>query len=111
VTFLTLLAVLTFDNWGDLFYTSYEGCDTYGWYSGVYSNFKEDDAHRLGDVMHCVSSSSVELKVTAVIYFFSFCLLAGFCILSMFVGAVMMSMVESMVAMQKVMFFFRQIYK
>ena len=30
VSMLTMLSILTFDGWGDMMYTQYYGCDTYG---------------------------------------------------------------------------------
>ena len=46
--------------------------------------------------------SSWLAKLVCTLYFFTFIILASYCILSMFVGAVMMSMIDSMIEMQKV---------
>lgn len=103
VTFVSLLLTLTFDGWGDIFYTNYYGCDTYGaLHFGVYTNDPNEDMQRLGDIMYCdAPEHRPVMKAVATVYFISFIILAAYCILSMFVGAVMISMVDSMIGMQK----------
>lgn len=106
VTFLTLLSTLTFDGWGDIFYTNYYGCEPYGVpMTGLYTDFDdyEGDQKILGGVMRCQTpgESSALVKVLCSFYFLSFIILASYSILAMFVGAVMMSMVDSMAAMYR----------
>lgn len=106
VTFLTLLSTLTFDGWGDIFYTNYYGCEPYGVpMTGLYTDYDdyEGDQRILGGVMRCQTpgESSALVKILCSFYFLSFIILASYSILAMFVGAVMMSMVDSMAMMYR----------
>lgn len=124
---MTLLSILTFDNWGDVLYTNYYGCDTYGvkitgnsvlfslfpsrthilyayprTFTGLYTNDPNSDMRQLGGLLYCANpTNSDAFKILTIVYFFTFVVLGSFCILSMFIGAVMMSMIESMVTLQE----------
>jgi len=79
VSFLTLLSILTYDNWGDILYTSYYGCDNYGVLAlGYYTNIPSADEGRLGGYLYCANPDhSTVIKVLTIFWFFSFVFLAG----------------------------------
>lgn len=86
VSMLTLLSVATMDSWGDVFYINYFGCDTYD--GGIYSS-----------IVTCGSPTAN--PVFTAFYFISFVIFTSFCILSLFIGAVSMSMADSMMTREK----------
>ncbi len=148
VSMLTLLRVATLDNWGNLFYINYFGCDEYpaDYYyknitelGGIFppeheldrpwpedrkpvdpdwasitsyvhavwvdetNNTKEEiiESHTLGAMAYCPEGAGNGRPVITTLYFLSFIVLASFCMLSLFVGAVSMSMSESMEKMSE----------
>jgi hypothetical protein len=119
VSMLTLLRVATLDGWGNIFYINYLGCDVYPniyYYSEleqvgdqwppigennvgteVFTSYQ--GFGRIGEISEC--TQGVGRPVLTTLYFMSFIILASFCMLSLFVGAVSMSMSESMEKMQE----------
>lgn len=79
IAFLSLLSVLTYDNWGDILYTNYYGCDSYGVsVLGYYTNIPSEDQGILGGTLYCsdpiVSTSN---KILTIFWFGSFIFIAG----------------------------------
>lgn len=97
VSMLTLLGVATLDGWGEIMFINYFGCDEYD--GGFYTSDKSEEDEKFGGMIYCGTPS--RQPVASSLYFLSFVLLAAFCILSLFIGAVAMSMVESMADMKK----------
>jgi voltage-gated sodium channel len=107
-TMISLFRLATLDNWGGMFFISYYGCYYYS--DDVY--IYDDDLHEGGGGVHyCrgyddsnmyynedreVLETNGSIKVLATVYFFSFIFLATFCMLSLFIGAVSLSMADSM---------------
>ena len=96
VSMLTLLGVATLDGWGEIMFLNYYGCDVFP--AGYYTDDKALEDSRTGGVAWC-GTPEAQPAVSA-LYFISFIVLAAFCILSLFIGAVAMSMVESMQEMK-----------
>ena len=97
VSMLTLLGVATLDGWGEIMFVNYFGCDVYS--GGFYTNDRTEHDPSTGGVYWCGTPQAQ--PVVSALYFISFIVLASFCILSLFIGAVAMSMVESMQDMKK----------
>ena len=96
VSMLTLLGVATLDGWGEIMFINYFGCDEYN--GGYYVETREETDPKFGGLSQCVSSAQ---PVVSALYFLSFIVIAAFCILSLFISSVAMSMVESMQDMKK----------
>ncbi|CAK9092502.1 Sodium channel protein type 11 subunit alpha (Peripheral nerve sodium channel 5) (PN5) (Sensory neuron sodium channel 2) (Sodium channel protein type XI subunit alpha) (Voltage-gated sodium channel subunit alpha Nav1.9) (hNaN) [Durusdinium trenchii] len=90
---LTLWRLSTFEDWTDVLYINYYGCDS-EYDSGFYTSIRED-ANGYG-VLFCPQNYSGANPVLAIIYFVSFVFISALVMLSLFVGAVTMSMTESM---------------
>jgi len=98
VSMLTLLGVATLDGWGEVMFINYFGCDVFS--GGYYTSDKSEEDSRTGGVAWC-GTPEAQPAVSA-LYFISFIVLSAFCILSLFIGAVAMSMVESMQEMKSI---------
>jgi len=96
VSMLTLLGVATLDGWGEIMFINYFGCDVFS--GGYYTSEKTEEDNRTGGTAWC-GTPQAQPAISA-IYFISFIVLSAFCILSLFIGAVAMSMVESMQEMK-----------
>lgn len=79
VAFLSILSILTYDNWGDILYTNYYGCDTFGVRGlGYYTNIPTEDQGRLGGILYCSNpDDGIGAKVLTIFWFFTFVFLAG----------------------------------
>lgn len=97
ISMLTLLKTATLDAWGDVFYLNFFGCDVYD--AGVFTVDPYEASNKLGGVMWCQTKGG-QPALTA-IYFVSFVFIASFCMLSLFIGAVSLSMAESMITMRR----------
>jgi voltage-gated sodium channel len=97
ISMLTLLRIATFDAWGDILYINYFGCDVYS--AGYYTNDPAEGQSALGALQYCDKPKAQ--PAVAGVYFLLFCVINSFCILSLFIGAVSMSMAESMVQMKQ----------
>merc|ERR550514_1003277 len=75
---MTLFRIATLEDWTDIMYIAYEGCDNYG-YGGM-----EDK---------CVEPTAA--PVVAVIYCLSFVVLSSMMILNLFIGVITSSMAEA----------------
>ena len=94
VSFVTLLRMATLDNWGQILYINYFGCDVYD--GGLYCT-------------DCDAGGSPPLECTepvanpglfvfySVLYIFSL----AFCVLSLFIGTVTTAMSESIITMKE----------
>jgi len=97
---LTLFRCTTLEDWTDVMYINYYGCDAYD--SGLYA--PADRVSRIngwaGSIFNgfdCVNpSTSPTHKWAVVLYFISFTFITTFTVLSLFVGAVVMGMIEAM---------------
>jgi len=116
VSMLTLLRVATLDGWGVIFYINYLGCDVMAsdyYYktvedlAGMWPPRDDEEVHsyrgigRLGQITECKEGEGTGYPILTTVYFLSFIVIASFCMLSLFVGAVSMSMSESMEKMQE----------
>ena len=103
MSMITLFRLATLDNWGDMMFISYEGCGLYQW--DVYTTDPDDEAatEEVGAVIYCTPEMHEQRahKGIVILFFVSFIILASFCMLSLFVGAVSMSMAESMEKMNE----------
>lgn len=97
VSMLTLLGVATLDGWGEIMFVNYFGCDVYG--SDFYTNDMEEHVSQTGGVTYCDKPSAQ--PIVSALYFISFIVIASFCILSLFIGAVASGMIESMNDLKK----------
>jgi len=79
VSFITLLSILTFDNWGDIQFTNYYGCDNYGVLAlGTYTNIPSNDQGILGGTLYCANPDhSTGNKVLTILWFCAFIFIAG----------------------------------
>lgn len=111
ISMITLFRVATLDGWGDAMFISYHGCHEYGW--DVYTD-DPDEANEIkvvdwdggltyqdGGVILCDEEKELPGKFLTAFFYVSFIMLASFCMLSLFVGAVSMSMAESMEKMME----------
>lgn len=111
IAMITLFRVATLDGWGDAMFISYHGCHEYGW--DVYTD-DADEANEIkivdwdggltyqqGGVILCDEERELPGKFLTAAFYISFIMLASFCMLSLFVGAVSMSMAESMEKMME----------
>ncbi|GBG26479.1 Voltage-dependent L-type calcium channel subunit alpha-1C [Hondaea fermentalgiana] len=91
----TLWRLSTFEDWTDVLYTNYYSCRTYP--GAIYKDDVSLDpasAGRAGELWACANPKSQELF--SVLYFISFVFVSSLVMLSLFVGAVTMSMTKSM---------------
>lgn len=93
---LTLFRCSTLEDWTDVMYINYFGCEEYS--GGIYT-IEEDGPNRPNaDFWYCDEPEPV---FAAIIFFGSFVVISALVMLSLFVGAVTMSMQESMLLMKK----------
>lgn len=88
-TMLILYRIATLENWTDILYVNYYGCD-------VYANFyvQPKDFTPSNEIFWC--SNPKPSRYAVPIYFFSFVVISSFVLLSLFIGTITMSMNESM---------------
>ena len=99
ISMLTLLRVATIDRWADVMYVNMFGCD--GFESEFYTSIASEANPALGGVKFCATPrAQYGLAAT---FFVVFVLLASFCMLSMFIGAISCSMSESLLRMHNEM--------
>ena len=96
IALLVLLQVATLDNWGDVFYINYFGCDVYP--GDNYTNDRSLQNSNLGGLKYC--GTPMAQPVLAAIYFIPFIFFCSFCLLSLFVGTITLSMSESIVELK-----------
>lgn len=92
---VTLWRVSTFEDWTDVLYTNYYSCAVYP--GNIYIDEVSLDPEsygRAGELWACTNPEAQELL--SVLYFISFVFVSSLVMLSLFVGAVTMSMTESM---------------
>jgi len=92
--FITLIRCATLEDWSDVMYVNYYGCDVYD--NGLYVKSKVE----AGIGTHLCDQPSAQAFFT-VLYFVSFITLASFVMLSMFVGAITLSMAGSVELMNQ----------
>jgi voltage-gated sodium channel len=95
---VTLFRISTLDAWGNIFYINYYGCAYYP--GGFYTDDPSEVSDQIGGIMLCDEEAG-GTPVFATFFFISFIILAAFCMLSLFVGAVGMGMNVAMVEMQE----------
>lgn len=93
---ITLFRISTLDNWGDIMYINYFGCD---YYPDLYVS-PMDKTPRNKKLWCDHSNASPYL---ASLYFVSFVVVSALVMLSLFIGAVTLSMTESMEDLKKTM--------
>jgi len=90
---LTLWRLSTFEDWTDVLYTSYYSCEVYP--GNIYRDDAVNDTNEeIASLFGCTKPKANE--AFAVLYFISFVFVSSLVMLSLFVGAVTMSMTESM---------------
>ena len=83
-TLTTLFRVATMEDWTDVYYVNYFGCDVFT--AGIYlANATRDDST-------CLEPAAQ--PVLATVYFMSFTVISAFVLLAMFVGAITLGMIE-----------------
>ncbi len=97
---LTLWRIATFEDWTDIFYTNFYGCASELYDSGFYTVI-EEEANGKGFYFCDMAKDSSAQGWLSVIYFISFVFISALVMLSLFVGAVTMSMTESMEALKQ----------
>jgi len=94
VSFVTLLRIATLDNWGDILYINYFGCDVYD--GGIYC--QDCDSGGSPPTLCDKPQANAGLFVFySVLYIFSL----AFCVLSLFIGTVTVAMSESIITMKE----------
>jgi voltage-gated sodium channel len=97
---LTLFRCTTLEDWTDVMYINYYGCDVYD--SGIYTSANKVSrikgwAGSIFNGFDCVNpSTSPTMQWLVVLYFISFVFITTFTILSLFIGAVVMGMMDAM---------------
>jgi voltage-gated sodium channel len=86
---LTLFRIATLANWGDVMYLNIFGCDSY-------ANVYVADEDRTPENRRYWCEQPSEAGVVGIIYFVTFVVISALVMLSLFIGAVTMSMTESM---------------
>ena len=97
IAMVSLFRVATLANWGDILFLETFGCSEYPTYyvpppAGEVGG--DDDAWEVWDGFHC--NHPTTSHVVAPLYFVSFVVIASFVMFSLFIGAVTMSMSDSM---------------
>eukprot|EP00602_Paraphysomonas_sp_CaronLab_P011043 CAMPEP_0185021914 /NCGR_PEP_ID=MMETSP1103-20130426/4615_1 /TAXON_ID=36769 /ORGANISM="Paraphysomonas bandaiensis, Strain Caron Lab Isolate" /LENGTH=879 /DNA_ID=CAMNT_0027553709 /DNA_START=140 /DNA_END=2780 /DNA_ORIENTATION=- len=96
ISLTTLFRLSTLSNWADMFYINYYGCAHYS--GGLYVNSEEEvESDQLGAPLLCDNKAQPALSM---VYFVSFIFICSFSMLSLFVGAITVSMSESMNTMK-----------
>ena len=93
ISLLVMLQIATLDNWGDVFFINYYGCN--GYPSNRYVQIKS--LENSSGIKYC-DSPAVQKEITS-IFFISFIFLSSFCMLSLFIGTIMLAMAESLIDM------------
>ena len=90
----TLFRMATLEDWSDVFYINYYGCDVYD--SGLYvSNETELSPGVWGlEPGTVLCDKPYALPVLSALYFFNFIIISSLVLLSMFIGAITISMSE-----------------
>eukprot|EP01052_Picozoa_sp_SAG31_P006069 SAG31_NODE_275_length_18666_cov_8.489309_12_plen_1217_part_00 len=84
---LSLFRASTFEDWTDIYYINYYGCEYWGYDAPL------PDPNGRAVTIHCTNSKDQPLPAT--LYFVSFIFIAAFIMLSLFVGVVTTSMFEA----------------
>ena len=93
IALLVLLQVATLDNWGEIFYVNYFGCRVFS--GSHYVNDRSLQNSEFGGLKYC--GTPVAQEAVTAIYFILFIFLCSFCLLSLFIGTITLSMAESIV--------------
>lgn len=99
LTLLTLFRCATLEDWTDVMYINIYGCDSDMYATDIYTT-DNSSANGIG-VLYCDPEKSTAQPWPSVMYFFIFVNIAAMIMLSLFIGAVTMSMTESMENMKK----------
>ncbi|KAG3233892.1 hypothetical protein PI124_g21042 [Phytophthora idaei] len=109
IAMITLFRMSTLENWATIMYINYFGCDRFdgGYYSTnpaaaasfQYCNITE--VYGANQTDSSLASQRALNQVMATIYFITFILISAFVMLSLFIGAITMSMTQSMEHMKK----------
>jgi voltage-gated sodium channel len=91
--FVTLFRACTLEDWTDVMYINLFGCDKFYNHFGIYA---ESDGSLASDCRHPVAN-----PIISPLYWISFVVIAALVVLSLFVGAVTMSMSATMESMKE----------
>eukprot|EP00602_Paraphysomonas_sp_CaronLab_P000749 CAMPEP_0185028382 /NCGR_PEP_ID=MMETSP1103-20130426/14005_1 /TAXON_ID=36769 /ORGANISM="Paraphysomonas bandaiensis, Strain Caron Lab Isolate" /LENGTH=1046 /DNA_ID=CAMNT_0027562775 /DNA_START=74 /DNA_END=3211 /DNA_ORIENTATION=+ len=97
ISLTSLFRLSTLSNWAGMFYINYYGCAHYSDGLYVYSE-DEVESDQLGAPLLCDNKARPALTM---VYFVSFIFICSFSMLSLFVGAITVSMSESMNTMKE----------
>jgi voltage-gated sodium channel len=99
LAFETLLRCASMEDWSDVWYTNYYGCDIYGSIGGIYGLYTTNATlaanHAAFPKMHTCNPQAQ--PVLATLYFISFIVVASFVLLSLFIGSVLVSTMTAIV--------------
>lgn len=103
----TLFRLATLEDWTDVMYINYFGCDEF--HAGLYTKDPKDAQHNrycnVTDVYgldeSLKGSIKNQMKALSAVYFVTFIVISALVMLSLFVGAITMSMTESMQQMKE----------
>ena len=96
VAMLTLFRVATFEDWTDVMYINYLGCDRWGYSEGADEDGRGGslpDHDIYGVVVNCDNPQANLFG--SVTYFITFVIIAAFIMLSLFIGVITSSMLEA----------------
>ena len=98
---LTLFRMATLEDWTDVMYINYYGCASELYDSGIYTVDKASAKTGGGVPMFCNSTEAQAKPELTVFYMLFFIIISALVMLSLFVGAVTMSMTDSMAEMKE----------
>jgi voltage-gated sodium channel len=93
LAFETLLRCMSMEDWTDVWYTNYYGCDIYGSIGGIYGLYTTNATfaanHAAFPKMHLCEPHAQ--PILASVYFITFVTIASFVLISLFIGSVLVS--------------------
>jgi Ca2+-binding EF-hand superfamily protein len=95
--FHTLFRIATYEDWTDVMYINYYGCEKYPVGGGFEYSMNLTEAENDDTLAHCAYPQP--LPITSIIYFHSFIVCATLVLLSMLVGAMAIAMINTMLTM------------
>jgi voltage-gated sodium channel len=97
--FHTLFRIATFEDWTDVMYINYYGCDKYPSGGGVVYSTNATIAANNPAISNCEAGNKA--PVISIFFFHLFVLISALILLSMFVGAMAIAMIETMQEMNE----------
>lgn len=91
---LTLFRASTLDNWSDILYVDFYGCQNYD--GGIYHTIQYNFTALNPEGYRSMCAHPKKQPIFATLYWISFVIVASFVVMSLFVGSITLSMTESM---------------